>query len=536
MTIVHGSIVRDADRSSVARLDGRDSHRCCLHLFAILEHRVLEREDVSNVSECVLILQSEFLVSERHEVHVAIHIFHLSEFRSPLTSRSDDAIAHEVSLETFVAIIEFGVIIARGVVVQTRHRISEWLMILDATSVIDALVYPVPDASADDRLAILYDVPVFLQVAHSLSHGVCVFADEVWFVMETFGKALHHLYLRIHVATKVRVAFAVLIAFIVHQSITTRQESLHAVVGGLEVDTTTALIAQRPEDDARVIAVTQHHALSAVHICGFPCGVIREALIIVALHVSLVHAVESIVVKHGIHLRLARIVACADGVDISLLHQDHVTQHGRHVDGMAIERMDVLSVDTLAEYALAIDQHLPVGIDAHVTETVFGGEYHLLAVVALLLDDDSVEIRILGAPWMQTRELAHVDADVLGLGALVHVDSGRLSSHSLALAIEERHLYLLGRLLGRGIVEGEVDSHSATGVAIVESGCDVVVRDECRRCGHEIHVAVYTSEVPHVLTLEIGSVTPAIDTHGEIVVASAQIRSGIKLSVGVGTL
>ncbi len=135
---------------------------------------------------------------------------------------------------------------------------------------------------------------------------------------------------------------------------------------------------------------------------------------------------------------------------------------------MTEERMYVLSVDTLEEYALAINQHLFVLIDAHIAETIFCGEYHLLLAVGFLLHDDSVEIRILGAPWLQVGELSKADIDTFGLCLFVHIDSSRLCGNSLAVTVNKRNLYLLACLLARGVVYGETDRHGATCVSIVE--------------------------------------------------------------------
>ena len=117
-------------------------------------------------------------------------------------------------------------------------------------------------------------------------------------------------------------------------------------------------------------------------------------MVVVALHVSLVHAVQSVVVEHRIHLSLTRIVAGTNGVHVSLLHQNYVAKHGLHVDGVTIEWMNILSVDTLEEYSLAvyINQFI---LDSHLSETIFGREYHLFLVASLLANDNGIEIRLL---------------------------------------------------------------------------------------------------------------------------------------------
>ena len=74
-----------------------------------------------------------------------------------------------------------------------------------------------------------------------------------------------------------------------------------------------------------------------------------------ALNISLIHAVETIVVEHCIHLGLTRIVAGAHCIDVGKLHKHYVLEHCGHVDGMTEKRMDVLCVDTLEVFALAVD-------------------------------------------------------------------------------------------------------------------------------------------------------------------------------------
>ena len=117
-------------------------------------------------------------------------------------------------------------------------------------------------------------------------------------------------------------------------------------------------------------------------------------MVVVALYVSLVHAVQSVVVEHGIHLSLTRIVAGTNGVHVSLLHQDYVAKHGFHIDGVTIEWVNILGVDTLEEYSLAvyINQFI---LDSHLSETVFGREYHLFLVACLLANDNGIEVRLL---------------------------------------------------------------------------------------------------------------------------------------------
>ena len=44
--------------------------------------------------------------------------------------------------------------------------------------VVDALIHPVPNATADAESRFFDDVPVFAEITHAVAHGVVVFAHE----------------------------------------------------------------------------------------------------------------------------------------------------------------------------------------------------------------------------------------------------------------------------------------------------------------------------------------------------------------------
>ena len=75
------------------------------------------------------------------------------------------------------------------------------------------------------------------------------------------------------------------------------------------------------------------------------------------LEVGLIAAVESVVVKHGIHACRIGIVAGADGVDVVALHEQHILEHRLGGYGTAIDGVCIVAVDTLEEHLLAIDIH-----------------------------------------------------------------------------------------------------------------------------------------------------------------------------------
>ena len=188
-----------------------------------------------------------------------------------------------------------------------------------------------------------------------------------------------------------------------------------------------------------------------------------------AFNVGLVHAVETVCVEESVHLGLAGIVGCANGVDVGLLHQRNVLHHGLQVDGAAIERMRVLGVDTLEEHTLAVDKHLPLVVivdNLHLAEAILGREHHFLGCAVELAHHNRVEVRVLGAPRSEAVEVAEcnraggVAAAAIGDGLCALRGSG---------GVEELHLDVLLHAALCAVVDGQVDGHAATGVIAVEA-------------------------------------------------------------------
>ena len=139
-------------------------------------------------------------------------------------------------------------------------------------------------------------------------------------------------------------------------------------------------------------------------------------------------------------------------------------------------------------------------------------------------------------------------SSVVVLFALV---CSRASSYHVALLVAERDGNgLVGTCHAVAVVDGERDLHRAAGSICghVVGGDDVVGYKDLG-CGDEIDVAVDARKMPHVLSLEIGTVAPAIDAHGELVdvvcraarpdAAVGLLLQGcgdIKFRVGIGSL
>ena len=187
--------VRYSNLSLLAGSDGRHVSRALLNDASVAQHLVNEVVALET-DERVLVLQCELAVVEISERSVLIYALHLSELARPCAVGRDESVVHKVALEANAHA-------AGRVVVVARHPVVEAVLALafalhESCRVVETLVNPVPDAAAEDAVACLDDVPVLLQVAHSLTHCVCILADEVGLACISVAAAAHAAHCRIH--------------------------------------------------------------------------------------------------------------------------------------------------------------------------------------------------------------------------------------------------------------------------------------------------------------------------------------------------
>ena len=422
---------------------------------------------------------------------------HLLELGALVAGGGDDTVRAEVTL------------VRTGIVVTGVEAIDTLLHLL---GVVYSLVYPVPDASTDAGVRCLYVVPIFAEVTDGVTHGVGIFADEHGLV-EVAGILLHPSHAGIHLGVEIRVSLATEVAsaacaLIVYGatagSVGSHVAAACCIIAVGKVTSVASLIAEAPHDDRSVIAVTVYHTLDAVHEGRYPRFHVRDALVGMVLEVGLIAAVETVVVKHGIHAGCVGIVRGTDSVDVVALHEQHILEHRLGGYGTSVDGVCIVAVDTLEEHLLAIDIHERV-FDLDVAEAVLGREGHLLASLSILLHHaQGIEVRMLGIPHegivqLQTShytQLLLVGSELCG---------NHLACHALACRVIERHFELFLSREAFAVVESELHvgrrMHSV--VATVILAVDVVVAH--RHGGHivYIYIAEDTAHAEHVLTLEV---------------------------------
>ena len=227
-------------------------------------------------------------------------------------------------------------------------------------------------------------------------------------------------------------------------------------------------------------------------------------------------------------------MARADGIDVVLLHQHHVLQHGFHANRASVLGVGVVAVYAFQDYAFAVHVQKRV-VYGHLSHTHFGGEGHfVLSVFVLLHHSKGVQVGGFGRPQQGVVQRE------FGLASLHRIATqGYLASglrHHLVLGVADVQLELLASLEGRAVLHLHGHLHRSLFAGVGKDGLYLMMTHA--HTGHivQIHAAEDTAHAEHVLTLKIRAVTPAVNLHHQPVVAFLQIVGQVKLCHVVGTL
>ena len=449
-------------------------------------------------------------------------MLHFLKFGSGFAERAHDAVGAEVAL------MGAGEVIAG---VETFDIAGS-----DFLRMIDGLVGPVPDTAADGAFRRFDDIPIFLEVTDCLTHCVGILAKEVGAGFGAVVVGGEGRQAGIHFRGHVGVAPGVAVdAFVVDDA---RVERTDSVVAILEVDVVGTFVAHRPEDNAGVVAVAEHHAFLAVNEGRTPRSVGAERSVGMTFNVGFVHDVDAEMVEHGIHLGLIGIVAGAQGVDVVLLEHGHILEHSLHVDGATQQRMRVVAVGAFEEHLAAVDVNELID-DFNVAEAIFCGEcLGLVAVGIFEPHHHGVERRRLSRPEAQAREVGREVKGRCRAGSQRVEALGGEGIFHLSRGIEQLDMGRNRAGDGRTVVNFELNVELAGSIAGggVEFARNIMIAHEGLGHGGQRHVAVDTAHAPHILVFEIGPVAPAEHLHGKSVDTLTGSLGDVKFMVGVGSL
>ena len=225
-----------------------------------------------------------------------------------------------------------------------------------------SLVDPIPDRAALQGRVAFYGVPVVLEIAHAIAHGMGILAEDQGPIGILFGIANQFRDTGIHGTDDVGMRFFAGLfvvdgpGHIAPVNPTTRR---------LEIDPVTGLIAQGPDDDRGMVLVPLYHPLGSVQVRLLPERLVAQGLVgtvadAVGLDVGLVDHIETILITQLIPAGHIGIVTGTHGVDVVTFHEQDVLHHGGLGEGVAGVRIVLMAIDALDVDRSAVDTELPI--------------------------------------------------------------------------------------------------------------------------------------------------------------------------------
>ncbi len=396
----------------------------------------------------------------------------------------------------------------------------------------EPLVHPVPDEAALQLGMRIDHVPVVLQVADAVAHRVRVFAHDERPVAPRLHVRQQPLDRRVHRRDEVRVR--PLAGPLVHH----RPRGVAPVDPGRGrhvVHAVARLVAQRPDDDRRVVLVALDHPHHPVEMRRLPGRVVAQRRVGMVAHpvrldVRLVDDVEPVLVGQLVPARVVRVVARAHAVDVGLLHQRDVAPHGlqRHVP--AGERIVLVAVHAPEAHGHVVHQQQPA---AHLHPPEPHPPHDDLRRVAAGVEqreDQRVEPRRLRGPQRRRR---HLGAErQRGLRARAQAQRGAQGRRDRRAPVGAQepgaHAHRRGRRRP-GVRQRHVEGQRAVTQRAVQRRARPEVAHVRGRHGVQEHVPLEAADLPVVLVLEVVAVREPeqLDRHG--VLARAQVLRHVEL-------
>ena len=300
--------------------------------------------------------------------------------------------------------------------------------------------------------------------------------------------------------------------------------SLDPVVAGVEIGAVARLVAQRPDDDRRMVDIAPHVADVAFQMRLGVGGILGQRLFVVAhavrFEVGLGHQIESIAVAERVPAGVVRVVARAHGVEIVLLEDADVLDHPLFRDDIPAVGVHFVTVGAFDKHGLSVHQQLSA-LDLHLAEArVQGDDFDRFSGRVFQGHRDAVERGNLRRPRLHPPGVEHETG-------YRTEEFRRFRSYGLAVGVRERHLRRVapGR---RG--ESQLHGEPAAGVVLREGRVEPYVGDMAFVAGIEEADAAHAREAEEVLIFEIGAVAPAEDLEGEEILAGLHEARDVELA------
>ena len=263
-----------------------------------------------------------------------------------------------------------------------------------------SLVHPVPDGGAADAPVSVDYVPVLLEIAAGIAHGMGILPHHEGFVVYSGRFPLQDVGIEVTVVPNVGIRAVAVIED--GDGIDTARQFFCLVVHRLDVRADTSLVTEAPKNDARVVAVALNKRDDPVHVCLLPGQILTHHMVGIAVSVrfviGFVHYVQTPSVAKIIQILAVGVVGGPQEIDVRLLHQAHVLLVSRVVHEASSHGMVVVPVYTLELHLFPVDpEYLTVDLDLLDTKMIVEMFDDRTAPVAEL-HTERVEVRLLRRP------------------------------------------------------------------------------------------------------------------------------------------
>ena len=230
------------------------------------------------------------------------------------------------------------------------------------------LVDVVPNISSLVLRVLTNEVPILLEAADGITHGMGIFALDERTRVVALGITLTTTIVVVHRAENI--GLSVLSCLLVLHW-TRLVVTLNPIVSIFEVLAVACFVTQTPNDDGRMVLQHQHVVLIALDVGIVVVGTLGKCLVAishsVALDIGFGCDVDAIDVAELIPTWVVRIVAGANSIHIELLHHLNILNHAVNTHDIATIRVKFMTVNTLDEHWLSVHEQLGI-LDFHLAE------------------------------------------------------------------------------------------------------------------------------------------------------------------------
>src|SRR5574344_862807 len=233
------------------------------------------------------------------------------------------------------------------------------------------LIYKIPNTTTLKLGVFTNQIPVFFETTFRIAHSMCILALYQWLSGITFGILLAIPIPQIHGTVNIGKG-GTFGTFVLRRPATIGL--FHPLVALLEVRSHTGFVAQRPDNDRRMIKVSIYIVLVAFDMCfeierkiarrfGSPPHSVR-------LDIRFGYHVQTILIAQIIPARIVGIMRSTNSIDIELFQYFDILQHAVVSNVVGSIGIHLMTVHTFYQHRLAIDQQLSV-LDFYFTKAHF---------------------------------------------------------------------------------------------------------------------------------------------------------------------